>query len=86
MKKAELLPGPGGLERGLQPGQLPAKHLFILPLLLLLIEPTPGAAEGQVPIEVAVVVEDVQGGKPLFGKKTGHLRRRVPPVVVVSLH
>ena len=52
---------------------------------LLLIEPAPGPAQSHFAVQPAVVVQDLQGGKPVFGKEFFHLGRGGPPVVVVSL-
>ena len=54
-------------------------------LLILLIEPPTGAAQGHVPVEVAVVVKDVQGVEAVLGEKPFHLGGGGPPVVVVAL-
>ena len=55
-------------------------------LLVLLEEPSPGPAQGIVPIQGAVVVEKVQGGKALLREEVLHFGHRGPPVVVVPLH
>ena len=53
--------------------------------LLLLKKPSPGAAQGNIAVEMAIVVEQVHVRKAALLAKALKLRRRVPPVVVVAL-
>jgi len=66
MEKTQLFPLPCRLQGCLQPDQLPVEDLGILPLLVQLIKPAPGAAEGHVAVKAAVVVQQFQGGKTVF--------------------
>jgi len=54
-------------------------------LVVQLIEPAPGTAQSRVPVEPAVVVEDLHGGQAVFGEKALHFGGGVPPIVVVAL-
>ena len=85
VEKAQLLPLPRCLKRRLQPDQLPLEHLLGLGRSVLLKKPAPGAAQGGISVEGAVVVEDVKLVKAVFGKKAVHLGRGGPPVIVVAL-
>ena len=55
-------------------------------LLLLLQKPSPGAAQGIVPVGMTVIMEKVQGGEAFFCKESLHFGHGGPPVVVVALH
>ena len=69
VQEAVFLPLPRRLQGGLQPDQLPVEDLGTVPASFLLVEPAPGAAQGDVSIEMAVVVEQLKGRKPIFLKK-----------------
>ena len=56
VEKAEFFLLPPGLQGRLQPNQLPVENLGAVPLPVLLIKPSPGPAQGDVPIEMAVIV------------------------------
>lgn len=66
VEKAEFFLLPPGLQGRLQPNQLPVENLGAVPLPVLLIKPSPGPAQGDVPIEMAVIVEQMEGGKSIF--------------------
>ena len=65
MEKAKLLPLSPGLQGRLQPDQLPVEDLRAVFSPFLLIKPAPGTAQSDIPVDVAVIVEDLQSGKPL---------------------
>ena len=85
MEEAQLLSVPRRLQRGLQTDQLPVEHLGAVGSPVLLIEPAPGATQGSVSVEMAVVMEDVQGGESVLLEERLHLAGGGPPVVVVAL-
>ena len=86
MEEAQLLAVACRLQGGFQPPYLPQQHLFVVGALVVqLIEPPPGAAQGHVPVKAAVVVEDLHGGQAVFRKEPLHFGGGVPPVVVVAL-
>ena len=66
MQKTELGMLPRRLQRGLQPDQFPAEHLFIVARLVLLIKPPPCAAQGCLTIEMAIIVEKLQRMKAIL--------------------
>ena len=86
MEERQLRPVPRRPQGRLQPARLPIEDLLVVTGLLLLEEPAPGAAQGVLPVEEAVVVEDVDGGDAVLPEKAPHLGGGVPPVVVVALH
>ena len=57
VQKAVLFPPPCGLQGRLKTYNLPIEHFFIVPLPLLVQEPAPGAAKGNITVQHAVVVE-----------------------------
>ena len=86
VKKAQLLVISRRLQGRLQPSDLPQQDLFVVGALVVqLIEPAPGTAQSRVPVEPAVVVEDLHGGQAVFGEKALHFGGGVPPIVVVAL-
>ena len=69
VEKAQLFPLPRRFKGCLQPDQLPVENFGgVLPPVLL-VEPAPGTAQGHIPAELAVVMENAQGLEPLGGKK-----------------
>ena len=86
MEKYQLFPLPRCLQGRFQPAKFPAKHLLIvLAATFFLVKPSTGAANSIVAVFVAVIVQD-----PLIFKAIGlaefiELRRRAPPVVMISL-
>ena len=74
VEEAELLPVPGRFEGGLQPLEFPVEHLLALARLVLLVEPPSGPAQGGLPVEVAVVVENAQGSESFLLEKAVHFR------------
>ena len=69
VQEAELRVVSRRLQRGLQANELSAEDFFIMPLLVLLIKPPPGPAQGGLPIKMAVVVEELQGPEAMLRKK-----------------
>ena len=86
VEKAEFFLLPPGLQGRLQPNQLPVENLGAVPLPVLLIKPSPGPAQGDVPIEMAVIVEQMECGKSIFLEEPLHFGGGIPPVVVIALH
>ena len=86
VEKAEFFLLPPGLQGRLQPNQLPVENLGAVPLPVLLIKPSPGPAQGDVPIEMAVIVEQMEGGKSILLEEPLHFGGGIPPVVVIALH
>ena len=86
MEKTELFAFPRRLETGLQPSKLsPENFLVVRALLLLLVKPPARAAQGRVPVIIAVVVQDEHIVPAVRRAELIELCRRGPPVVVVSL-
>ena len=85
VQKAENRPLSRRLQRGLQPSHLSAQHLGVLRLLLLFPEPPPGSAQGILPIDMAVVMQQLQRGQPFVRTKGMEFCGGGPPVIVVAL-
>ena len=86
VQEAEDGPLPRRLERGLQPQCLARKHLArVRAGGVLLIKPAARAAEGIVPVEEAVVEQNVNAFDAVRLEKFLHFRGGAPPVVMVSL-
>ena len=86
MEKHQLLVLPRRLQGALQPPDLPQQHLFVVgPLVVQLVKPPTGAAQGQLSVELTVVVENFHGGQLMLPEEPLHLGGGVPPVVVVAL-
>ena len=86
VEEDQLLPLPRRLQGALQADQLPVQDLLVVgPALLLLKEPAPGAADRQLTVLVAVVVQDPEIGKALGLAELIEFGGRGPPVVVVAL-
>ena len=77
---------PRRLQRSLQPQQLPVQHLGIVGLLFFLQKPAPGAADGVIAVEKAVVVQQFQRGEAVGLAKGAELGGGGLPVIVVALH
>ena len=62
VQEAELPRLPRRLEGGLKTHQFPAEDLLVVPAgLCLVIEPSPGAAEGDAAVKGAVVMDELNG-------------------------
>ena len=86
VEEAELLPVPCRLQGRFQPAGLAGQHLFVVCAgIVQLVEPAPRAAEGQVTVKQAVVMEYLQRGQAVLVEEPLHLGGRLPPVVVIAL-
>ena len=54
-------------------------------VLVFLVKPAPGSAYCRVPVEPAVVVQDIDCAYTIIPEKTVYLGRGVPPIIVVAL-
>lgn len=73
---------PAAFSSRLQPQQLPVQHLGVVGLLFLFQKPAPGAADGVIAVEKAVVVQQFQRGEAVGLAKGAELGGGGPPVIV----
>ena len=77
---------PTGLERGFQTQKLTAEDLLVVAFLKIFLEkPAARAADGDIIVDIAVIVQERYVIVAVLRAELGHLLDRVPPQIVVAL-